>query len=412
MAAAASSPSAVWLANPRWANGFVAEDSGREAIFDWTLAGVWSAMTIFICAVFTAHPLHDWHAIVVLIVMPAGAVFLLARAMQITLRRRRFGVSHVHLLTFPAAVGGQLVGNVIVPRAVRLENGLHLTLACIEREIVGSGKNAHAIESVLWQEEQYLGGTLPPADGVHTGTRIPVCFNISPHCHPCDDHDRRDRILWRLSAHAPMRWIDYLATFSLPVFKVAPEAMLADIAAEFRKPPPAHVLARGISRTSDAAAVEFRFAAARHPGIALQYTAFALAFAATPFLLWHLGVGTGMLIGFGIFFYAIALIIGVSAWFLWFSFSRIVARFDAFTLTRGQLFFARTRQFHAGEIRAIKPSPSLTAGSVSLYDLEMRTNEHPCIVITDGLSKRDAEQIAAELRGRLAHARQAKSGSG
>src|SRR2546430_10196324 len=43
----------------------------------------------------------------ILIVMPAGAVFLLARAMQITLRRRRFGVSHMHLLTFPAAVGGQ-----------------------------------------------------------------------------------------------------------------------------------------------------------------------------------------------------------------------------------------------------------------------------------------------------------------
>jgi hypothetical protein len=172
------------------------------------------------------------------------------------------------------------------------------------------------------------------------------------------------------------------------------------------------VLARGIARTSDAAAVEFRFAAARHPGIALQYTAFALAFATTPLLLWHLGVSNALLIGFGIFFYVIALIIGISAWFLWFSFSRVVARFDVVTLTRGQIFLARTRQFHAGEIRAIKPSLSLTAGSLGLYDLEMRTNAHRCIVIADGLSKRDADQIAAELRGRIGHARHAKTESG
>jgi len=157
---------------------------------------------------------------------------------------------------------------------------------------------------------------------------------------------------------------------------------------------------RGVSMESDASGgVRMRFAAARHPGLALQYTAFASVFAATPWVLSYYGAGRAVVIAFGIFLGLIALAVGSAAWGLWFSRSGVVARMKTLELTRGQLFFSRTLRFDASDITRARIERTQETAHGAWYCLELNTKvpRHKIVVIADGLLKYDADRCLAKL---------------
>ncbi|HEY7088209.1 MAG TPA: hypothetical protein VH518_08985 [Tepidisphaeraceae bacterium] len=398
-----AAPPSPWLSNPAWANGTVLDESRRWGAAAWGVAIFFVLMSVPIVGVSISELIHPrsrsasdiMTTAFVMLIFGGISAGLLGLAIYFTLLRRKYGAVRLELSTFPGAIGGSLAGTIVTGRPLQLMNNLHLTLSCWEHA-VGAARGTS--NTLLWQGEQALSPRLP---GDPSGARIPVFFTIPSHCSP-SGHER-NRIRWRLTANSPMPGVDFHASFIVPVFKVAEQQPIEDMAQPYRvtHEPPAVVQGRGVAMSVDESGdMEARFAAARHPLVAAQYTAFAAAFAATPWLLAWYGAGRWLIIGFGIFLGLIALIVGIEAWGLWFCHSRVSARNSSLDLRCGQFFFSRTLHFDAADITRVKTEKTKDSGPSPWYSLELRTRlpRHPLVVVTDGLSRHDANLIASRLR--------------
>ena len=112
-----------------------------------------------------------------------------------------------------------------------------------------------------------------------------------------------------------------------------------------------------------------------------------------------LGAGRGAVIAFGIFLGLIALVVGITAWGLWFSRSRVVVRMKTLELTRGQLFISRILHFDASDITRAQIEQTQETEHGAWYCLELNTKVpgHRSVVIADGLLKYDADRCLAQL---------------
>ena len=205
---------------------------------------------------------------------------LIGGAVYFAILRRKTGGSRLELSPFPGAIGGQLAGTIVTGNPIQFSSPVHLTLSCFEMPSNGTRRSR---ATTLWHSEQTLVPALP---GDMRGTRIPVYFEIPPHSSPTD-HDKK-HIRWRLTAKSSIGGVHYYATFVVPVFRVMHEQPASDAAKTYRVTDTEANLphGRGVSMENDASGgVHMHFAAARHPSLALQYTAFASVFAATPWVL-------------------------------------------------------------------------------------------------------------------------------
>ncbi len=390
-----------WLSNPAWAGRVVNDQARIFSVGLWVLAMVFVAGTALPTAASIhdlMHPpprrhlgLSDWIGPPVVIAMDA---LLIGVAVYFTILRRKTGGSRLELSPFPGAIGGQLAGTIVTGKAIQFSAPVHLTLSCFEMPS-DSTRQRHA--TTLWHSEQTLVPALP---GDMHGTRIPIYFDIPPHSSPTD-HDKK-HIRWRLTAQSSIGRVHYYATFVVPVFTVTHEQPATDAAQAYRVTDAEANLphGRGVSVENDASGgVHMRFAAARHPGLALQYTAFASVFAATPWVLSYYGTGRGAVIGFGIFLGLIALVVGTTAWGLWFSRSRVVVRMKTLELTRGQLFISRTLHFDASDITRARIERTQETEHGAWYCLKLNTKARGrrSVVIADGLLKYDADRCLAQL---------------
>ena len=285
------SVSAPWLSNPGWAGGVV-KDQARLFLAGLSIFAIFFLMgTAFPTVLSIGDLLHPpprrhlgWADRLAPVVLIGMNLLLVGGAVYFAVLRRTTGGSRLELSPFPGAVGGQLAGRIITGRPIQFAAPVHLTLSCFEMPAGGS-RHSHA--TTLWHSEQMLTPALPTdAEG---GASIPIYFGIPPHCSPTN-HDQK-HIRWRLTAQSSLAGgVHYYATFVVPVFKVEQDQpTVIDAAQAYRMTDDAiHKLAhgRGIAVENDASGgVRMHFAAARHPGLAIQYTLFTAAFAATPWVL-------------------------------------------------------------------------------------------------------------------------------
>ncbi len=114
-------------------------------------------------------------------------------------------------------------------------------------------------------------------------------------------------------------------------------------------------------------------------------------------------VGIAMIIPFAIILGLIALIVGISAWGMWFCHSKVIVHDQSLDLTRGQFFFSHTLHFDASDIKHISTSKTREDNAASWYCLEMRTHKkgHKYVTIADGLPRPTADTCARELKKAL-----------
>lgn len=135
------------------------------------------------------------------------------------LRRRRYGESVCRLLTLPGVVGGWLKADV----ECRLPPGPEPVIVRL-RNVRGEGKT----ERELWRMEQGLALTPPAAPGapVIVPVRLQIPLDPSQHAIPPDQRYFSirqhaffvDPTFWFLDIRKKAAGLDFLATFSVPVY--------------------------------------------------------------------------------------------------------------------------------------------------------------------------------------------------
>src|SRR5690606_9415173 len=168
-----------WQARPDWVAGRIISQDERGRGLVLAAAVLWSALAV---ALVVAGGLFGADLGIVAAVVGIVAGALVVHAVQVRLRRRKFGPSVFVLETSPAFLGGVLSGE--VESGVREDaapfNGFHVRLRCVHRweesaRRGGGGSRTIHRRDVLWETEQWTDGRVR-ADGVSLS--IPVRFEL------------------------------------------------------------------------------------------------------------------------------------------------------------------------------------------------------------------------------------------
>lgn len=211
----AENPDSPWLWVRAWRSPRLPCETSRGERALWLFTGVWNAISLPALAQVISDPARKPEAWFVLL-FPIVGFGLLAGALRRTLRRRKYGRVFFAPVSLPGLIGGHLGGVIEIPARVVPLGDMRVTLRCIRRTVVGTGKNRSTREAVIWEREKRI----PPEQlAASVGlTNIPVLFEI-PVGLPASDTEASDnQVLWRLVAEAETPGIDFLATFHLPVF--------------------------------------------------------------------------------------------------------------------------------------------------------------------------------------------------
>lgn len=392
-------PDSPWNWREDWADGVLRCETTRSRRGAWVLAVFWNLVSLPLCFALPGELEKGNWLILLGLIFPLVGVGLLARAVLLTLRLRRFGVSRFQMGVVPAPIGGRLGGVIEVSAKLQPEDGFRLRLTCLRKYRRGTGDDRRTVEKVLWQDEQTMSHDLLDRDPLRTA--IPVSFRIPEDVAPSDDTDPDDKTIWSLRATASVPGLDYCAVFEVPVFQVDDSAVIAasdvDPAEKYRLQEPAHCPGRSKIRVEPQpdGATEVIFPAARNRGAALGLTLFVAMFAGATWLQAHLGAPMIFPVVFGGF---TALLV-VCAVELWLGVTRVRLEPDRVLVTTRTLGLGRTRELAADQIREVITRIGMTSGRTVWYDIEILPHAGRRLCAGRHLrDKREAEWLAAEAR--------------
>jgi len=272
------SPSTASSASTR-----VRSNTRSNLIGAWVFAVLWTLISAPILF-FIPRELERKPIAAIGFIFPVIGVGLLAWAVMITLRWRRFGPAWFEMAA-AASPGGMCAGS-IRTRLDRPSPGdgpvVTVRLTCLQRIIRGSGKHRSVRENILWQEEQGV-----PAEHIlftPTGAAIPVHFALPADARETTASKRSEGVFWALIVDASLPGVDLHEDFDVPVdggaamserpvqndapYIVAQSAKAAVTRQD--------LAAAGIHVRQTEAGVEYHFGAARNPSFAIGLTAFVL----------------------------------------------------------------------------------------------------------------------------------------
>jgi hypothetical protein len=363
----------------------------------WVFAALWNLIGVpsGVLGVRTALREGNWLALIALI-FPAIGLGLLAWAVRVTLRYRRYGISRFELSHNPGIVGHTLAGTVRTPSDLRPPEGFDVVLSCIRRETTGTGKNRSTTEHLLWQEERRT-------MGVPGG--LPVAFAIPADARPSDPGTANDRVLWRLQVTGEVPGIDYSAAFEVPVFRTAESAAPATgadraaaaaamVPADYRQPAGSRIQVSTTRRGT-----EIYFPPARNLGLAIGITVFTAIWlgAVALLLVFHAPIM------FPIVFGSLALLLVYLLLGAWLGVTRVTAGDGQVTIATGWLVPRRERTLKAEEIKGVTTRIASQQGTTGFYDITIETTAGTRVAAGRSVrDKREAEWLAATIANAVA----------
>jgi hypothetical protein len=395
-------PTEPWLWRPSWASRRIEDSSRGDLLGAWIFAGLWNLVSLPSAYLGVQAALaQNKPAIFVVLLFPLVGAWLLARAIRITLRERKYGVSRLELSTLPGVIGHTLAGTVRANLDRLPPEGFRVELTCVRLVTSRSGKSSSTSETILWQEEQSVRGE-QIRDFSGMGVRIPISFSLPADAEPWDTTDSRNRVLWRLHLSAGVPGVDYDSTFEVPVFRTAASLTAGDqespvaaaSAAPYRQPAGSR-----IQVTTNQRGTEILFPAGRNPGAAIGLTTFMI--------IWWAAVGIQLYFGVPVIFPIVTslfgLLITVGVLERWLKVSRVVVGAGSITVATGYLHPGRERRIAAGEVSDVVTAIGMQAGKVPYYDVEILRKDGKKVVAGRSVrDKREAEWLAATIKRALA----------
>jgi hypothetical protein len=334
----------------------------------------------------------------VALLFPLAGTWLLVRAIQTTLRYRKYGISRFELSTTPGVIGHRLAGQVRATLDLQPAEGFQVTLTCLRRITTRSGKSSSTSETTLWQDERRVPGE-QSRDYRGMGMNIPVTFILPPDAVASDAGNPSNRVIWRLEVSASVPGVDYDSSFEVPVFRTA--ASDDPASAEERSEPDAALAAyhqpasSRIAVTTARGATEILFPAARNPGPATGLTVFMLIWWATVGLQLYLHAPLVFPIVTALF----GLLILVGVFDLWLKVSKVTVGGGSVTVASGYLYPGREQSVAVREITVVAAEIGMQSGTTPYYDVMIRTKNGKKLAAGRSVrDKREAEWLAATIR--------------
>ncbi|HYR44425.1 MAG TPA: hypothetical protein VER98_15450 [Terriglobia bacterium] len=260
--AQAASPDKPWMWRDDWAAGHISSSTRSLTAFAWGFAILWNVVSTPILFVLRNRQEKNY-AVLIALLFPAIGLFLLFRAIRLSMEFRKFGVSDFVMSSVPGVVGGKLQGSIYAAFDPRSERSAKVKLTCIHRMVTGTGDDRTVSERIQWQDQRDLGpAEIAPGP---TGCIIPVLFHIPVDVPETDIRDMDNAIQWKLDVRADVPGLDYRVRFDVPVFRTSdtspsPEPQPETIAAPVTSPVRIQAAPSG--------GTEFIFPAARNPRMA------------------------------------------------------------------------------------------------------------------------------------------------
>ncbi|HEX5398649.1 MAG TPA: hypothetical protein VFY06_06315 [Verrucomicrobiae bacterium] len=365
-----------WLSRADWAAGRIKSTSTTPVGF----LLLWSFLALALSAPAILAISKEWQKgnrlILVVLLFPAVAFYLLGYSFVKWRSRRRFGDSFFEPAQIPAPLGGTLEGMILTGAPLKLEQGLHLKISCIRCTVSASGETQTVHQSILWQDEKIFNpkACLPDPEPGRSG--IPVFFKLPADQPECFSRDNQS-VFWRLEAKSKIRGPDFSVAFNVPVFKVpgaadAGETDEPDPTAAFQEP--VEQLRQDehskIQISNGPNGREFYFPAARNPGTAVFITLFMLVFNGVAVVTLHFDAPILFPIVFGL----IGLLLIFVTFNLWFKSSRVTIDSSGVRVTKRWLMFSQFRTFAAKEIVRFDTKAGIQSGTTVFWDIKLVTN--------------------------------------
>jgi len=395
---------APWLQRKDWATGRVASNARANLRTAWTFTVLWNLVSAPIL-VFIPRELARKPIAAIGFIFPVAGVGLLAWALLLTLRWRRFGPASFELTPLPAVPGGILNGTI----RTKLERPsltqpfvVSVRLSCLQRTVSRGSESRDVRETILWREEQDVS-----ADRIAftpMGTSIPVRFSLPPDALETTTIDQGAGILWSLDANAQLPGVDLCEEFDIPVYRgadavpstSAPVIPLATVRSEPVTPDRLAQAGIEIRRTPDGA--EYRFRASRNQSFSIGVTAFTLLWTGAIWLQWYLG--------FPWFFVVVTalvdLLLLVVLSDLWFGSTTVITSPGSIRRRHSLFGMGGWRTIAASEIAALKLHISMqTTGRAGTpyYEIRAMLKSGRRCALGDGIrNKRQAEWLLEQMQ--------------
>ncbi len=397
-------PDEPWLWRDDWAARRV-RDGAKIGM--WTgifFAVLWNAISIPIAAVIVPTAVAQGRRLALLgLVFPLAGVVIAVSAVRSMLRYRRFGVSTLDLERVPIPVGHPLVGTVRAALDEPPAGGFRVVLSCINRTTSGTGDDRTTTESVRWQEERRVDGTLV-RDERGIGVSVPIAIPIAAGAPGTDESTPRNTIVWRLAVSASVPGVDYAPTFDVPVYvtaesrRPASAAELADVQRAAMSDPPEAPPSTIVTADGDATTIVVP--PFRNPGPTLSLAAFTIVWTGAIVLQRALGAPLVFPLVTG----AIAVVLWWAVLAMAFGSRRSVVRADGIELTRRFLGIPRRRSIAVADVAGVEMPIQMQAGATPYYGVLVRRRAVPgrtlagALTVATGIrDKREAERLVATI---------------
>jgi uncharacterized membrane protein YedE/YeeE len=401
----AAFPDAPWLWRQDWASGLIADSGKQTLIGTWIFTLLWNLISTPGAWLGARTALREGNSIAWLaLAFPLIGAGLLARAIHLTLRYRKFGVSRLELSTVPGIIGRSLIGVVRAPVRDPAIDSFEVSLTCIRRVTTGSGEHSSTTEHVLWQEQRAVAAD--SAGSTAMETCIPIGFRLPADAVACDRSNVRSQVFWRLQASASVPGVDYESRFEVPVFRtpesyqpLSPEEeqrTWAPLATGYRQPASSRIV---VATYGDGA--EIHFPAARNPGAATAVTVILLLLLGAIALQVHFHAPLLFPIVTALF----AVLLTVAVLDLWLEVSRVTVRAGTLAWASGYLAPGRETTLRASEIADVTTAIGMQAGSTPYYDITVVRRNGKKVKVGNAIrNKPEAEWLVETIKRQLAPA--------
>ena len=393
--AQADHPSEPWLWREDWAKGRIKGSTRSGMIGAWAFAVLWNLVSAPVLFLVPQQAVKKPLAYVALI-FPVAGVFLLIRAIRLTLAFVEFGTTWFEMAPLPGVIGGELRGTIQARFPHSPDHGVQLRLTCVNRVTTGSGDTQNTTERIMWRGESSLSsGQLYPGPN---GTSIPVHFQIPSDAEPTETRTPRSVILWQLEALADVPGVDYHDVFEVPVFRTAQTASRPAPESAFAAPVVTRPSKMTVEIKQGAEGVEFYFPAARNPGFAMGTTFFLLIFGFITVFLFRSNAPIIFAVAFG-FFALLLLYISVQ---LWLGTTRVGIGNSELLVQDGLLGGGKVRRYALSEITSITSAIKSQQGGgtgTPYYDIELTLHTGKKVTLGRTLgNKQEVDWLLEEMR--------------
>src|SRR5215208_6191511 len=138
----ASHPEEPWLWRRDWASWQIDDTTRENLLASWIFAGLWNLVSIPAAYAGLRAALYESNRTgLVALLFPLAGIWLLARAVQATIRKSKYRVSRLELSTLPGVIGHTLAGTVRAPVGLQPSEVFQMSLTCLRRLTTRSGKS-------------------------------------------------------------------------------------------------------------------------------------------------------------------------------------------------------------------------------------------------------------------------------